>query len=188
MDELKKSGAESCVDYTAVMSVLLDSCQSDDTATSLMALKWIGTVVETAPLEVLSEYGAMVGAVLSCISHQNLDVQRAALSVNAALLQSNTSGTWTSLDIHDLLHKINRELSSNQEPTRLEALHWLEFLLMQCPDAVLDESESVVNAVLDALTMHWDRVVKSGIHLLGLLARQKDRFRFVMKALLQRRA
>ena len=57
---------------------------------------------------------------------------------------------------------------------------------MQCPNAVLAESGSIVNAVLDALAMHWDRVVKSGIHLLALLAKQDQQFRFVMEALLQR--
>lgn len=168
------------------MAVLLQTCNSDDTETCLMALKWLGGVVDIASSEVLGEYGPMVAAVLSCISHPNLDVKRAAQKVNDALLQSNAPGAWKSLDMQDLLKKINNELSSNQEPTRFEALNWLEFLLNQCPSAVLAESESVVNAVLDALTMHWDRVVKSGIRLLGLLASQKDQFRFVMEALLQR--
>ena len=186
MDELGSTAGEVSVDYTAVMAVLLNNCDSDDTTTCLMALKWLGNVLEIAPSEVLNEYGPMVGAVLSCISHPNLDVQRAALAVNAALLQSKAPEAWKALDTRDLLNKINQELSSNQEPTRLEALHWLEFLLKQCPRAVLDECESVVNAVLDALTMHWDRVVKSGIHLLGLLAQQEGQFRFVMEALLQR--
>jgi len=186
LDYLLRSHTESMVNYTAVLAVLLEKCKSEDTETCLMALKWLSVIVEIASSDILSQYGPIVGSVLSCISHSNLDVQRAAQTVNAALLQSKAPDAWTAVDMQGLLSKINRELSSNQEPTRLEALRWLEFLLMQCPSAVLAECESIVNAVLDALAMHWDRVVKSGIHLLALLAKQMDQFRFVMDALLQR--
>lgn len=152
----------------------------------LVALRWLSTIVEIGTSEILKEYGHMVATVLSCISHSNPDVQKAARSVNETLLQTNAPFVFKSLDMHDLLEKINKELSSSEEPTKLEALRWLEFLLVQCPNAVLAECESVVNAVLDALTMHWDKVVKSGIHLLGILAKQKQQFRFVMVAILQR--
>lgn len=186
LDVLFRSHAESEVEYTDVLAVLLEKSYSDVTETCLMALKWLSIIVDIASSKISSEYGPMVGAVLSCISNSNLDVQRAAQTVNTALLQSKAPEAWTSLDMQDLLTKINQELSSNQEPTRVEALRWLEFLLMQCPNAVLAESGSIVNAVLDALAMHWDRVVKSGIHLLALLAKQDQQFRFVMEALLQR--
>eukprot|EP00210_Caulerpa_lentillifera_P003830 g3658.t1 len=184
--ELAGSADESVVDYVALLKVLLESCHSMDTTTCQTSLQWLNVVVEVALPEVLSQYGPIVGTVLSSISHPNLEVQRVARSVNTLLLQSNIPASWQTLDMEDLLKKINKELSSNQEPTRFEALSWLEFLLRQRPAAVLAECESIVNAVLDALTMHWNRVVKSGINLLGILAQQESQFRVVMEALLQR--
>lgn len=184
--ELSASADESVVDYVALLKVLLHCCQSMDTTTCQTALQWLNVVIEVALPEVLSQYGPIVGTVLSCVSHSNLEVQRMAKAVNTLLLQSNLPVSWKTLDMEDLLKTINKELSSNQEPTRFEALRWLEFLLRQRPAAVLAECEAVVNAVLDALTMHWDRVVKSGINLLGVLAQQESQFRVVMEALLQR--
>lgn len=180
------SNYDDSVDFPKVLSILLSRANSPDTTTSLTAINWMEVVVKKAICEVMEQYAQMVGVVLSCISHPNQEVQVSAKSVNALLLQMDDGEAWGMVNMRSLLEAISKQLSSNQEPTRLQALNWLEFLLEHNSSAVLEESPIVVGAVLDSLAMQCENVVQASLKLLATIARQEGHFSPVMAALLDR--
>ncbi|CAD7697493.1 unnamed protein product [Ostreobium quekettii] len=177
---------EDTVDFPKVMDMLISKASSPETTTCLTAMKWMDAVLQKNIMDVIEKYAQMVGVVLSCISHPNPDVQESADSVNTLLLQMDDAEAWALVDMRALLEAISKELSSNQEPTRLQALRWFEFLLEHNGKAVLEESTVVVGAVLDALAMNWENVVQASLKLLAAIAQQEGHFSPVMAEVLGR--
>ncbi|GMH37173.1 hypothetical protein BSKO_05046 [Bryopsis sp. KO-2023] len=186
--ELSSASEDANIDYQALVTVLLARSKSHqaDRQVCLTAMRWLNVVVEIAHEEIVEQYGMMVTTVLSCISHSSDEVQKSAFVVNRSLLKMGMERSWDDVDVGGVLDAISKELSSSQPPTRLEALHWFEFLLKQKPSAVLSRNEVVLNAVLDALMMNWEKVEEAALGLLTILAQQEGQFRNVMEALLNR--
>ncbi|KAK9810224.1 hypothetical protein WJX72_006988 [[Myrmecia] bisecta] len=184
-------------DYGSLAEILVSCASSADEGTRLTAIRWLKEFVVVAKEQLLPHYAAILGAVLPCISHPNHDICMMARQANNELLHL-PDGQY-GIDTKAILAVISSELGSEQEPTRLEALHWVNSLLSRSRPEVLDQLSVLLPALFDALSAPSDRVVLEALsvqasiagdqaHFLRLVKQLMDRFRGPAGArLLQRR-
>lgn len=85
-----------------------------------------------------------------------------ARQTNADLL--SLPAGYQSTDTEALLAAISSELQSDQEPTRLEALHWVNALLARSREEILSQQQVLLPALFDALSAASDRVVLEALN------------------------
>lgn len=90
------------------------------------------------------------------------------------------------LDTSRVLDAVCGELRSEAEPTRLEAITWVKFLLDRHPAATLDRLGVLLPALLDALSAPSLRVVLQALAVLAAVADKPRLFRRVLTDLLDR--
>ena len=77
-------------------------------------------------------------------------------------------------------------MRSEQEPTRLEALRWIHFLLQRAQAQVLEKLPALLPALLDALSASSEPVVLQALSVLAAIASCPQQFRPVLVSLLSR--
>ena len=74
----------------------------------------------------------LIIAVLPCISHPGKDVRDGAIACNNKLLAMDLSKHLAAVGVGPVLTALSYELVSQQEPTRLEALKWVQVCIGSC--------------------------------------------------------
>jgi hypothetical protein len=119
-------------DFAALTRVLVAKAKSSDDATRYTALRWLNCFltqcIDSSRDAMMSFMAGLVVAVLPCLSHSNRDIKEAAVSCNSTLLSLNLSKHLASVGIGPVLTALSYELTSQQQPTRLEALRWFQVL------------------------------------------------------------
>jgi hypothetical protein len=151
-------------DFAALTKVLVNKAKSSDDLTRYTAMRWLNCFLTHAINDshdsMLSFLADLIIAVLPCISHTNKDIKDAAVSCNNKLLSLNLSKQLARVGIGPVLTALSYELTSQQQPTRLEALRWVQVLLEHNKAEVLQQWHDIMPALLDALTSSSDGVVK----------------------------
>lgn len=187
MEFLVEIQATRTIDFGSLAKVLVDKAASQDEFTRHTAIKWLKEFVEMASNQLLDHYAAILGAVLPNISHSSRDIQQVAIEANNALLNLQTPDEGGGhVDTAAILNTISRELRSEQEPTRLEALRWIHFLLVRNEDEVFGQLATLLAALLDALSAPSERVVLQALSVLSAIAGNQVHFRRVLMSLLDR--
>ncbi|WIA13429.1 hypothetical protein OEZ85_007009 [Tetradesmus obliquus] len=187
MEFLVEIQATPTVDWVALASILVEKASSQDEFTRITAIKWIKEFVEQASGALVGLYAELIGAVLPNISHPNPDIQQVSKEANAALLNLQPYAEQAvKVEVGPVLAIISRELRSEQEPTRLEALRWIHFLLVRNEDEVFGQLAVLLAALLDALASDSERVVLQALSVLGAIAGHAQHFRRVLMSLLDR--
>lgn len=175
------------IDFGSLAPILVEKAKSQDEFTRHTALKWLKEFVEMASAQLVDHYALILGAVLPNISHSNKDIQQVATEANNALLNLEpTEELPHPVDTAAILETVSREIRSEQEPTRLEALRWIHFLLVRNEDEVFGQLATLLAALLDALSASSDRVVLQALVVLGSIAANPNHFRRVLMSLLDR--
>ena len=81
------------------------------------------------------------------------------MACNTMLLDMDLHAKLDAVSLEAVLKAVSNELRSDQEPTRLEALRWVQVLLRQSKAEVLHQWEVLMPALLDALIAASDNVV-----------------------------
>ena len=107
--------------------------KSADDLTQYVALRWLNCFL-THPMaeaqDAMMPYMAdLITAVLPCLSRRSPDIRDTAVSCNSRLLSLNLSKHLNQPGMRPVLAALSRELSSQQQPTRLEALQWFQVRL-----------------------------------------------------------
>lgn len=175
------------IDFVSLSNILVSKAESSDEFTRLTALKWMKEFVIMASAQLVGRYHHILSAVLPNISHSNQEIQQVAQEANNALLtQAPTDDGASQLDVLKVLEAVSKELLSDQEPTRLEALRWVHFLLQRNTAAVLDALPTLLPALLDALSAPSEGVVMQALSVLASIADHPQHFKPVLNDLLDR--
>ncbi|KXZ45904.1 hypothetical protein GPECTOR_49g488 [Gonium pectorale] len=184
--------------FSRLTAVLVDRAGSADELTRLTALHWLRSFVELAPGRLLPHVPAILGVVLFNISSHNPDIQRECAEANAALLRLEigeggafgavraATGAAPTVDMGAILGTVILEMRSEMEPTRLEALRWLHFLLARAQALVLEQVGRLLPPLLDSLSAPSDAVVASALGVVAALADCPGQFSAVLVAFLDR--
>ena len=151
-------------DFAALTRVLVAKAKSSDDATRYTAMRWLNCFLTHALAcshdSMATFLADLIIAVLPCVSHANKDIRDAAVSCNSKLLALDVGAHLASTGIAPVLTALSYELTSQQQPTRLEALRWVQVLLEHNKAAMLQQWHDIMPALLDALTSSSDGVVK----------------------------
>jgi hypothetical protein len=151
-------------DFSALTRVLVNKAKSSDDLTRYTAMRWLNCflthAVDDSHDSMLMFLADLIVAVLPCISHTNKDIKDTAVSCNNKLLSLNLSKQLARVGVGPVLTSLSYELGSQQQPTRLEALRWVQALLEHNKAEVLARWHDIMPALLDALTSTSDGVVK----------------------------
>lgn len=121
-------------DFAALTKTLVNKAKSSDEITRYTAIRWLNCFLHTESSHdsMLAFLADLIIAVLPCISHPGKDVRDGAIACNNKLLAMDLSKHLAAVGVGPVLTALSYELVSQQEPTRLEALKWVQVWDLQC--------------------------------------------------------
>ncbi|XP_041012984.1 protein VAC14 homolog isoform X2 [Juglans microcarpa x Juglans regia] len=148
LQEIKNSPS---VDYGRMAEILVQRAASQDEFTRLTAITWINEFVKLGGDQLVLYYANILGAILPCISDKEEKIRVVARETNEKL-RSIKADPAEGFEVGAILTIARRQLSSEWEATRIEALHWISTLLERHRMQVLSSLGDIFDALLKALS------------------------------------
>ncbi|XP_019171323.1 PREDICTED: protein VAC14 homolog isoform X2 [Ipomoea nil] len=174
LQEIKNSPVS--VDYGRMAEILVQRAGSPDEFTRLTAITWINELVKLGGDQLVPYYADILGAILPCIADKEEKIRVVARETNDEL-QSIKADPAEGFDVEAILTISRRQLSSEFEATRIEALHWMFTLLNRHRNEVLVFLNDVFDTLLKALSDPSDEVVLLVLEVHACIAKEKQHFR-----------
>ncbi|MBA0718119.1 hypothetical protein Golax_005881 [Gossypium laxum] len=163
LQEIKNSPS---VDYSRMAEILVQRAASPDEFTRLTAITWkfeifpivqINEFVKLGRDQLVPYYADILGAILPCISDKEEKIRVVARETNEELhaIKADPAETF---DVGAILSITRRQLDSEWEATRIEALHWISTLLNRHRAEVLCFLNDIFDTLLKALSDSSDEL------------------------------
>ncbi|WVZ11591.1 hypothetical protein V8G54_016121 [Vigna mungo] len=164
------------VDYGRMAEILVQRAGSPDEFTRLTAITWINEFVKLGGDQLVPYYADILGAILPCISDKEEKIRVVARETNEELrvIKADPADAF---DVGAILSIARRQLSSEWEATRIEALHWMSTLLSRHRSEVLIFLNDIFDTLLKALSDSSDKVVLLVLDVHACIARDPLHFR-----------
>ncbi|KAM4108945.1 hypothetical protein ACJW30_03G085200 [Castanea mollissima] len=173
LQEIKNSPS---VDYGRMAEILVQRAGSADEFTRLTAITWINEFVKLGGDQLVPYYADILGAILPCISDKEEKIRVVARETNEEL-RSIQADPAEGFDVGAILGIARRELNSEWEATRIEALHWISSLLYRHRSEVLSSLNDIFHSLLKALSDPSDVVVLLVLDVHAGIAKDPQHFR-----------
>ncbi|KAE9615753.1 putative vacuole morphology and inheritance protein [Lupinus albus] len=173
LQEIKNSPS---VDYGRMAEILVQRAGSPDEFTRLTAITWINEFVKLGGDQLVPYYADILGAILPCISDKEEKIRVVACETNEELRAIKADPT-EAFDVGAILSIARRQLSSEWEATRIEALHWISTLLNRHRTEVLAFLNDIFDTLLKALSDPSDEVVLVVLDVHACIAKDPQHFR-----------
>ncbi|KAG2708318.1 hypothetical protein I3760_05G186100 [Carya illinoinensis] len=148
LQEIKNSPS---VDYGRMAKILVQRAASQDEFTRLTAITWINEFVKLGGDQLVPYDADILGAILPCISDEEEKIRVVARETNEEL-RSIKADPAEGFEVGAILTIARRQLSSEWEATRIEALHWISTLLERHRMEVLSSLVDIFDTLLKALS------------------------------------
>ncbi|KAK8495754.1 hypothetical protein V6N12_073084 [Hibiscus sabdariffa] len=155
LQEIKNSPS---VDYGRMTEILVQRAAAPDEFTRLTAITWINEFVKLGGDLLFPYYADILGAILPCISDKEEKIRVVARETNEALRAIEANPT-ENFDVGAVLSIARRQLDSEWEATRIEALNWISTLLNRYRAEVFCFLNDIFDTLLKALSDSSDEVV-----------------------------
>ncbi|KAB1205823.1 hypothetical protein CJ030_MR7G027988 [Morella rubra] len=176
LQEIKNSPS---VDYGRMAEILVQRAGSTDEFTRLTAITWINEFVKLGGDQLVPYYADILGAILPCISDKEEKIRVVARETNEEL-RSIQADPAEGFDVGAILAIAKRQLSSEWEATRIEALHWISTLLRGHRPEVLSSLNDIFDSLLKALSDPSDEVVLLVLEVHACIAEEPLHFRHLV--------
>lgn len=173
LQEIKNSPS---VDYGRMAEILVQRAASPDEFTRLTAITWINEFVKLGGDQLVPYYADILGAILPCISDKEEKIRVVARETNEEL-RAIKADPAEGFDVGAILSIARRQLSSEWEATRIEALHWISTLLNRHRAEVLCFLNDIFETLLKALSDPSDEVVLLVLEVHACIAKDPMNFR-----------
>ncbi|CAI0432074.1 unnamed protein product [Linum tenue] len=173
LQEIKNSPS---VDYGRMAEILVQRAASSDEFTRLTAITWINEFVKLGGDQLVPYYADILGAILPCISDKEEKIRVVARETNEEL-RAIKADPAEGFDVGAILSIARRQLSSEWEATRIEALHWISALLNRHRAEVLNFLDDIFDTLLKALSDASDEVVLLVLEVHACIAKDPQHFR-----------
>ncbi|XP_052481333.1 protein VAC14 homolog isoform X1 [Gossypium raimondii] len=173
LQEIKNSPS---VDYSRMAEILVQRAASPDEFTRLTAITWINEFVKLGRDQLVPYYADILGAILPCISDKEEKIRVVAHETNEELRAIKADPAET-FDVGAILSITRRQLDSEWEATRIEALHWISTLLNRHRAEVLCFLNDIFDTLLKALSDSSDEVVLLVLDIHACIAQDPLNFR-----------
>ncbi|KAL5189127.1 Protein VAC14 [Glycine soja] len=173
LKEIKNSPS---VDYGRMTQILVQRAGSPDEFTRLTAITWINEFVKLGGDQLVPYYADILGAILPCIADKEEKIRVVARETNEEL-RALKADPAEAFDVGAILSIARRQLSSELEATRIEALHWISTLLNNYRTEVLQFLNDIFDTLLKALSDPSDEVVLVVLDVHACIAKDSQHFR-----------
>ncbi|KAL1201090.1 VAC14-like protein [Cardamine amara subsp. amara] len=173
LQEIKNSPS---VDYGRMAEILVQRAASPDEFTRLTAITWINEFVKLGGDQLVRYYADILGAILPCISDKEEKIRVVARETNEELRSIHVEPS-DGFDVGAILSVARRQLSSDFEATRIEALNWISTLLNKHRTEVLCFLNDIFDTLLKALSDSSDDVVLLVLEVHAGVAKDPQHFR-----------
>ncbi|PNX93522.1 protein VAC14 [Trifolium pratense] len=150
LQEIKNSPS---VDYGRMAQILVQRAGSPDEFTRLTAITWINEFVKLGGDQLVPYYADILGAILPCISDKEEKIRVVARETNDEL-RAIKADPAEAFDVGAILSIARRQISSEWEATRIEALHWISTLVNEYRTEGLCNYSSVARPICLCSTCH----------------------------------
>ncbi|THU64321.1 hypothetical protein C4D60_Mb01t25220 [Musa balbisiana] len=175
MDYLSAFLCVSNVDYGRMAEILVQRAGSPDEFTRLTSITWINEFVRLGGEQLVPCYADILGAILPCISDKEEKIRVVARETNEEL-RAIRADPADGFNIHAILSIARRDLTSEWETTRIEALHWIATLLAQHRTEVISYLNHTYDSLLSALSDSSDEVVLLVLDVHACIAKDAEYF------------
>ncbi|CAH9095991.1 unnamed protein product [Cuscuta epithymum] len=172
LQEIKNSPS---VDYGRMAEILVQRAASPDEFTRLTAITWINEFVKLGGDQLVPYYADILGAILPCIADKEEKIRVVARETNDELRSIKVDPN-EGFDVGAILAIARRQLFSEFEATRIEALHWMSNLLTRHRMEVLVYLNDVFVTLLKALSDPSDEVVLLVLDVHACVAKDPQHF------------
>ncbi|KAK4264056.1 hypothetical protein QN277_029396 [Acacia crassicarpa] len=179
LQEIKNSPS---VDYGRMAEILVQRAGSPDEFTRLTAITWINEFVKLGGDQLFLYYADILEAILPCVSDQEEKIRAVARETNEEL-RAIKADPAESFDVGAVLSVARRQLSSEWEATRIEALHWISTLLNRHRAEVLTFLGDIFDTLLKALSDPSDEVVLLVLEVHACIAKDPQHFQKLVMSL-----
>ncbi|KAF3594774.1 hypothetical protein DY000_02024948, partial [Brassica cretica] len=152
---------------------------SPDEFTRLTAITWINEFVKLGGDQLVRYYADILGAILPCISDKNEEIREVARETNEELRSIHVEPS-DGFDVGAILSVAKRQLSSDHEATRIEALNWISTLLNKHRAEVMSFLYDIFDTLLKALSDSSDDVVLLVLEVHADIAKDPQHFRHLI--------
>ncbi|KAL3696617.1 hypothetical protein R1sor_010693 [Riccia sorocarpa] len=173
------------IDHGRMAEILVQRALAVDEFTRLTALEWVNEFVNLGGQQLVPYYSSILEVVLPCISHKDESI-RVVAKETSEKLKNVKAKPENGLDIEAVLQVAQRELESDSEATRLEALRWISVLLERYRTEVMSSIDKIFEALLKSLCETSDEVVLLVWEIQAGIAGDGQRFRRLMVCLVDR--
>eukprot|EP00249_Psilotum_nudum_P024047 c29071_g1_i2 orf=535-2670(-) len=173
LQEIKDSPS---VDYGRMAEILVRRAGSPDEFTRLTAITWVNEFVKLGGDQLVPYYSDILSSILPCISDKEEKIKAVARETNEELRAINIEPA-EDFDIGAFLGIARREIGSEWEATRLEALRWMLVLLERHRAEVLSYLNDIFPALLQSLSDSSDEVVLLVLKIHACIAQETQHFR-----------
>ncbi|XP_039779238.1 protein VAC14 homolog isoform X4 [Panicum virgatum] len=172
------------VDYGRMAEILVRRAGSTDEFTRLTSITWINEFVKLGGEQLVPYYADILGAILPCISDEEEKIRVVARETNEELRAINADPA-EGFDIGAILSIGKRELNSEHEATRIEALHWFSTLLARYRVEFLAYLNDIFDPLLNALSDPSDAVVLLVLEVHACIAEESHHFHHLVSYLIR---
>ncbi|KAL0737411.1 hypothetical protein Bca4012_013621 [Brassica carinata] len=165
LQEIKNSPS---VDYGRMAEILVQRASSPDEFTRLTAIAWL-----------VRYYADILGAILPCISDKNENIRVVSRETNEELRSIHVEPS-DGFDVGAILSVAKRQLSSDHEATRIEALNWMATLLNKHRSEAMCFLNDIFDTLLKALSDSSDDVVLLVLEVHAGVAKDPQHFRHLI--------
>lgn len=173
LQEIKNSPS---VDYGRMAEILVQRAGALDEFTRLTAVTWINEFVKLGGDQLVPYYADILGAILPCISDKEEKIRAVARETNEELRMIRADPA-EGFDVKAILSIAKRQLSSEWEATKIEALHWISALLEKHRLEVLSYLNDIFDTLLKGLSDPVDEVVLLVLEVHACIAKDEQHFR-----------
>ncbi|RLN42656.1 hypothetical protein C2845_PM01G07860 [Panicum miliaceum] len=172
------------VDYGRMAEILVRRAGSTDEFTRLTSITWINEFVKLGGEQLVPYYADILGAILPCISDEEEKIRVVARETNEEL-RAIKADPAEGFDIGAILSIGKRELNSEHEATRIEALHWFSTLLARYRVEFLAYLNDIFDPLLNALSDPSDAVVLLVLEVHACIAEESHHFHHLVSYLIR---
>ncbi|XP_074577078.1 protein VAC14 homolog isoform X2 [Curcuma longa] len=173
------------VDYGRMAEILVQRAGSPDEFTRLTAITWINEFIKLGREQLVPYYAEILGAILPCISDKEEKIRVVARETNEELCGIHADPA-DGFNIDAILSISRRELTSEWEATRIEALQWISKLLVRHRNEVISYLNYTFDSLMNALSDSSNGVVLLVLEVHACIAEDPQHFCRLIELLVRR--
>lgn len=172
-DFLREIRESAVVEFGPIVSILVYQCESKERLNRLTSITWLSELIhhpDSGGDALLPYHAEVLGAILHCISDQEVEIRKVSERSNSDLL-SFVRDTKQDFELRILLETLMKELGRKDDvPSKMAVLKWINMLLEKRRRDMDEYIAQLMPALLQLLSDQSDGVVLLTVQVLSRIS------------------